>query len=288
MIRILTDSTADFSMADAAALGVTVVPLTVSFGDTHYQNGVDLPLERFYDMLAAADKLPTTSQPSPERFLSHFLAAKQAGDTLICVLLSGALSGTCQSAQIARDEADYENIHIVDSRNATLGLQLLVRRAIQRVAEGFCAEDIVADLKTARTHLRLYAVVDTLKYLHKGGRLPGAAAIAGSLLGIKPVLSLDAHGKLGVADKARGMPGAYVAIFKGIGRCGGIDESWPVVVGYTGSPKGVGPFACYVTQNLHLQKPLVQPIGTVIGTHGGPGACGIAFFANEPFPEAAE
>ena len=148
--------------------------------------------------------------------------------------------------------------------------------------------DIVADLETARTHLRLYAVVDTLKYLHKGGRLSGAVAIAGGLLGIKPVLSLDARGKLGMVDKARGMPGAYVAIFKGIDRCGGIDEAWPVTVGYTGSPKGVGPFACYVTQNLHLQKPMVQAIGTVIGTHAGPGACGIAFFANEPFPGETE
>ena len=167
MIRILTDSTADFSMADAAALGVAVVPLTVSFGDAHYQDGIDLPLERFYDMLAAADKLPTTSQPSPELFLSHFLAAKAAGDTVICVLLSAALSGTCQSAEIAKEEAEYDNIYIVDSRSATLGLQLLVRRAVQRVAEGFSSMDIVADLETARTHLRLYAVVDTLKYLHK-------------------------------------------------------------------------------------------------------------------------
>ena len=118
MIRILTDSTADFSMADAAALGVAVVPLTVSFGDAHYQDGIDLPLERFYDMLAAADKLPTTSQPSPELFLSHFLAAKAAGDTVICVLLSAALSGTCQSAEIAKEEAEYDNIYIVDSRSA--------------------------------------------------------------------------------------------------------------------------------------------------------------------------
>ena len=157
MIRILTDSTADFSMADAAALGVAVVPLTVSFGDAHYQDGIDLPLERFYDMLAAADKLPTTSQPSPELFLSHFLAAKAAGDTVICVLLSAALSGTCQSAEIAKEEAEYDNIHIVDSRSATLGLQLLVRRAVQRVAEGFSAMDIVADLEDARTCTRAAA-----------------------------------------------------------------------------------------------------------------------------------
>ena len=268
---------------------MAVVPLTVSFGDAHYQDGIDLPLERFYDMLAAADKLPTTSQPSPELFLSHFLAAKAAGDTVICVLLSAALSGTCQSAEIAKEEAEYDNIYIVDSRSATLGLQLLVRRAVQRVAEGFSAMDIVADLETARTHLRLYAVVDTLKYLHKGGRLSGAVAIAGGLLGIKPVLSLDARGKLGMVDKARGMPGAYVAIFKGIDRCGGIDEAWPVVIGIPAAPRRRRPLYLFCRRrNLHLQKPMVQAIGTVIGTHAGPGACGIAFFANEPFPGETE
>lgn len=283
MIRILTDSTADFSLADAAALGVHVVPLAVHFGDEHYRDGIDLPLEQFYDMLASADKLPTTSQPSPEQFLIPFLEAKEAGDTVICVLLSSALSGTYQSAEIAKAEAEYDKIYLVDSRNVTLALQLLVRRALHRVQQGWSAEQIVADLEAARTHLRLFAVVDTLKYLHKGGRLPTAVAIAGGLLGIKPVLSLDAHGKLGMTDKARGMPGAYVAIFKGIDKCGGIDEEWPVVVGYSGSPKGVGPFANYVTQRLHLQKPMVQAIGTVIGTHAGPGACGIAFFAKEPF-----
>ena len=122
------------------------------------------------------------------------------------MLLSAALSGTCQSAEIAKEEAEYDNIYIVDSRSATLGLQLLVRRAVQRVAEGFSAMDIVADLETARTHLRLYAVVDTLKYLHKGGRLSGAVAIAGGLLGIKPVLSLDARGKLDVYKRQRGAP----------------------------------------------------------------------------------
>ena len=159
---------------------------------------------------------------------------------------------------------------------ATLAEQLLVRRAIQRVQQGFTAPEIVADLEQARENLHLFALVDTLKYLHKGGRLPTAAAIAGGLLGIKPVIGLQ-NEKLGMADKARGLPGAYVAIFKQIDKVGGIDEEWPVCVGYTGKKQGVEPFMRYVTNNLHLQKPLLFPIGPVIGTHAGPGAMGITY-----------
>lgn len=280
MIRILTDSTADISIAEAHELGVSVVPLQVNFGDDHFQDGVDLSMERFYDMLAAAEKLPTTSQPSPDLFLAKFNEAKAAGDTLICLLLSAALSGTCQSAEIAKEEAEYDNIYIIDSKSASLGLDLMVRRALHDIQIGMCAAEIVTDLEAAREQLRLFAVPDTLKYLQKGGRLSAATAFAGGLLGIKPVLAV-VDGKLAMADKARGLPGAYVAIFKQIDKVGGIDENWPVNIGYTGKRHGVEPFAHYVTNNLHLQQPHVAPIGTVIGTHAGPGACAIAFFSKE-------
>lgn len=139
MIKILTDSTADFSLAEAAALGLAVVPLGVHFGSEHYLDGVDLPLPTFYNMLERAAKLPTTSQPGPAQFLEHFEAAKQSGDTLVCVLLSSALSGTCQSAEIAKAECEYDNIYIVDSGSATLGLNLLVRRAVRLRYRLFCS-----------------------------------------------------------------------------------------------------------------------------------------------------
>lgn len=280
MIRIITDSTADLPHKEAQSMGVTVIPLTVSFGETHYRDGIDLAPAEFYDMLENAQKLPTTSQPSPELFLTEFEAAKQAGDEVVCILLSGALSGTCQSAEIARMEVDYDKIYIVDSKNATLALGLLVRRGVERMKQGFTAEEIVADLEKAREHLHLLAVVDTLTYLRKGGRLSGAAAVAGGLLGIKPVVSIDSEGKLGLIGKARGLPGAYLAIFKQIDTLGSIDHTWPVMLGYTGQSKGVEPFVRYIMQNLHMERPTVNSIGAVIGTHAGPGACGIAFFDN--------
>ena len=229
-------------------------------------------------MLEQSHKLPTTSQPSPERFITEFERARDDGDDLICILLSSTLSGTFQSAQIAAEEVGYDRIFLVDSHTVSLAAQLLVRRAAARVAEGWSAEDIVDDLVSAREHLHIFAIVDTLKYLHKGGRLPTAAAIAGGLLGIKPVIGVQ-NGKVGLADKARGLPGAYVAIFKQIQKAGGVDETWPVMVGYTGKRHGVEPFMRYATQNLGLNEPLVRPIGAVVGTHAGPGAAGIAFFS---------
>lgn len=278
MIRILTDSTVDLLPEDVSTLGVRVVPLAVHFGDEHYEDGVDLGHEQFYEMLEQSHKLPTTSQPSPERFMTEFERARDDGDDLICILLSSTLSGTFQSAQIAAEEVGYDRIFLVDSHTVSLAAQLLVRRAAARITQGWSAEEIVKDLTDAREHLHIFAIVDTLKYLHKGGRLPTAAAIAGGLLGIKPVIGVQ-NGKVGLADKARGLPGAYVAIFKQIQKAGGVDETWPVMVGYTGKRHGVEPFMRYATQNLGLNEPLVRPIGAVVGTHAGPGAAGIAFFS---------
>lgn len=277
MIKLLTDSTADFTVAEAQALNISVVPLTVTFGDKHYADGIDLSLSEFYEMLAAAQKLPSTSQPSPDAFLSHFDKAKENGDIIICLTISSLLSGTYQSAQIAKEVCGYDNIFVVDSLTVTLGLQILVRYAYRLINEGKQAQEIVQLLEKAKESIRLYAIVDDLKYLRKGGRLSSAAAVAGGLLGIKPVVQVY-EGKVGVAGKARGMPGAYTAIFKLCESSGGIDSHMPYAVGYTGERHGVEPFVRYTTQNLHLEKPLIAPIGTVIGTHAGPGALGIAYF----------
>lgn len=277
MIKLLTDSTADFTQDEARELGIAVVPLTVNFGDTHYADGIDMSLPEFYSRLATTQKLPTTSQPSPDAFLEHFDKAKENGDTLVCILISSHLSGTYQSAQIAKEVCDYDNIYIIDSLMVTLGLQILVRFSYRLLNEGKEAKEIVNALEYAKQKVRLFAIVDDLKYLRRGGRLSGAAAVAGGLLGIKPVVQVS-EGKVGIAGKARGMPGAYTTIFKLCEQSGGIDSHMPFAVGYTGERHGVEPFVRYTTQNLHLDKPLIAPIGTVIGTHAGPGALGIAYF----------
>ncbi len=286
MVKIITDSTSDITMEYALENNVAVVPLNVNFGSNQYKDGVELSAENFYKKLAESDKLPTTSQPSPEEFLVHFEEAKQKGEEVVCILISSQLSGTCQSAQIAKDELDSDNIYIVDSKNVTIAEGLLVKRAVGLAKDGKTAKEIAQDIENAREHLHIFAIIDDLTNLRKGGRLSGAAAFAGGLLGIKPVVGINRemrtpeghNGKLEIASKARGLPGAYVAVFKHIEKVGGINEDLPTIVGYAGDENSAHPFMHYLENNLKLSKPEIGAIGAVVGTHSGPGACGIAFF----------
>ena len=227
--------------------------------------------------MAACKKLPTTSQPSPELFERFFTEAAAAGDEVIGIFLSHALSGTWQCAKLAADLANVDNVLFVDSANVCLGEALLVQLAVQLRDAGKTAVQIAATLEHAKEHLHLVAVIDDLKYLRKGGRLPAAVAVAGGMLGIKPLITIK-EGKVAMAGKARGLPGAYVALFKKMEELGGLNPNFPALVGYTVSHREVAPIQTYLAETLHQPEALVRQIGCVIGTHAGPGAFGFAFF----------
>ena len=278
MIRILTDSASDILPAEAEQLGVTVIPLNVTLEDgTVLRDGVDMTPSAYYEILAGCRKLPTTSQPSPELFENFFLEAAAAGDEVIGIFLSHALSGTYQCAKLAADMANVDNVLFVDSGHVCLSEALLVRLAVQLRDSGKTAGQIAAILEHAKEHLRLVAAIDDLKYLRKGGRLPAAVAVAGGMLGIKPLITIQ-DGKVAMAGKARGLPGAYVALFKKVEEMGGINPAFPALAGYTVSSREVTPIQTYLRDNLQQEALLVRQIGCVIGTHAGPGAFGIAFF----------
>ena len=278
MIRILTDSASDILPAEAEQLGVTVIPLNVTLEDgTILRDGVDMTPSAYYEILAGCRKLPTTSQPSPELFENFFLEAAAAGDEVIGIFLSHALSGTYQCAKLAADMANVDNVLFVDSGHVCLSEALLVRLAVQLRDSGKTAGQIAAILEHAKEHLHLVAAIDDLKYLRKGGRLPAAVAVAGGMLGIKPLITIQ-DGKVAMAGKARGLPGAYVALFKKVEEMGGISPAFPAMAGYTVSPREVTPIQTYLRDNLQQEDLLVRQIGCVIGTHAGPGAFGIAFF----------
>ena len=278
MIRILTDSASDILPAEAEQLGVTVIPLNVTLEDgTILRDGVDMTPSAYYEILAGCRKLPTTSQPSPELFENFFLEAAAAGDEVIGIFLSHALSGTYQCAKLAADMANVDNVLFVDSGHVCLSEALLVRLAVQLRDSGKTAGQIAAILEHAKEHLHLVAAIDDLKYLRKGGRLPAAVAVAGGMLGIKPLITIQ-DGKVAMAGKARGLPGAYVALFKKVEEMGGINPAFPALAGYTVSPREVTPIQTYLRDNLQQEDLLVCQIGCVIGTHAGPGAFGIAFF----------
>ena len=277
MIRILTDSACDILPAEAQQLGVTVIPLNVTLEDgTVLRDGIDMTPSEYYAHLAACRKLPTTSQPSPEQFEQLYLDAAAAGDEVLGIFLSDALSGTGQCARLAADLANVDNVVFVNTENVCLGQSLLVRLAVQLRDAGKTIHQIAADLEKAKQHLHLVAAVDDLKYLRKGGRLSAAAAVAGGMLGIKPLITIK-DGKVAMAGKARGLPGAYVALFKKVEELGGISAAVPALAGYTLSAREVQPIQTYLQDNLHRPEALTRQIGCVIGTHAGPGAFGLAF-----------
>lgn len=285
MIRILTDSASDILPAEAEQLGVTVISLNVTLEDgTVLRDGVDMTPSAYYEILAGCRKLPTTSQPSPELFENFFLEAAAAGDEVIGIFLSHALSGTYQCAKLAADMANVDNVLFVDSGHVCLSEALLVRLAVQLRDSGKTAGQIAAILEHAKEHLHLVAAIDDLKYLRKGGRLPAAVAVAGGMLGIKPLITIQ-DGKVAMAGKARGLPGAYVALFKKVEEMGGINPAFPALAGYTVSPREVTPIQTYLRDNLQQEDLLVRQIGCVIGTHAGPGAFGIAFFDKTLTPD---
>lgn len=278
MIKIITDSSSDITPLRAKELGVEVVPLKIIFGETSYRDGVDISVDEFYEKLASYEALPTTSQPSPEDFLVIFEDAKAKGDTVIAITLSSKLSGTCQSAIIAKGLADYENIHIVDSLTAIGGVQMLVHEALRMVAEQVEVADIVARLNDIAPRIIILAVIDTLENLYKGGRLSRAAKIAGSLLSFKPLITVD-DGIINLKGKARGTKKAMALLCDEMDKLPDVDTSVPYYFGYTHveAPSLVMKSIVSERYNIEIDENNVTCIGATIGTHIGPGGCAIIY-----------
>lgn len=276
MVRIITDSTSDILPEEAEALGVTVVPLKVVFKDRTYRDTVDLSHEDFYRLLKTADPLPTTSQPTPADFGALFEEAKQAGDSVVCLLLAGSLSGTVQSAQIARELCGYSEVYVVDTAQAIIGIRMLVYLALRMRSEGASAEQIAAAVEEAKGRVRLYAMVDTLEYLHKGGRLSKAVTVVGTFLKMKPIVTLR-EGKLEVLSKARGLDGSIAALLKLMGDAPRVDPACPVLYGYTLDAGQCSQLRRVADEKYGFENTELYSVGCVIGTHVGPGAMVIGY-----------
>ena len=276
MIKIITDSTSDIDIEYARKKDIDIVALKVIIDGKEYKDRIDLQPQQFYQLLEDSDVLPTTSQPSPQDFLELYETHQQNNDDILVLTLSSEVSGTYQSACIARDLLGYENIYIIDSFNATQGLRLLVEKAIALRDQNMNIADIYKTLLTYKERIHIYAVVDTLEYFYKGGRLSKTSAIAGSLLKFKPVVGLK-DGKLMLFTKARGTQKAIMKIIDIIHENGDIDLNEPIAIGYTGDDKGLDKFEETLRQEFSFQEVLYGCVGPVIGTHAGPGARLIAY-----------
>lgn len=279
-VRIVVDSTADLLPQTAAR--VSIVPLTIHFGDQEFIDGVTIDSRKFYEMLVEGDELPTTSQANPGDFADAFARAVEEGYDVVCITCSGKLSGTHQSAVIAA--ADYPGkVFPVDSKTIALGSAILVQYALELVDRGLSAEDISWKLLQKREKVRLIAMLDTLEYLKKGGRISKTAAFAGGLLNIKPVVSIE-DGEIKMLGKARGSRQANNLLVQEIQKAGGVDFKKPLLLGYTGLSDTL--LQKYIADSAALWQGNVEQlnvsvIGSVVGTHAGPGAVAVAFFSAE-------
>ena len=276
-VKIIVDSTVDLTPEVKAQ--VTAVPLCVRFGDAEYQDGVTITPEKFYEMLVASEELPTTSQPTPALFEDAFREAVEAGHEVVCITISSKLSGTYQSATIAADEFPGK-VFVVDSRTAAIGSGILAEYALQLAEQGMGAEEILHVLMEKRKQVRLYAIVDTLEYLKKGGRLNAAAAIVGGMLNIKPIICVE-EGVIQVAAKARGIKAAFSQLTQLCGNHGGVDNAMPSLLGFTGQSDEN--LRKYVAENSELWAADTKTtiVAAAIGVHAGPGAVAVSFFSQE-------
>lgn len=275
-VRIIVDSSTNVS--EKYREKIQFVPLTVRFGDKEYLDGVELSKHQFYEMLVESDVLPTTSQATPAAFADCFEAIASAGDSAVVITLSSKLSGTYQSAVLATE--DYPNIYVVDSQSVAIGTGVLAQYAVELAQQGMGAEEIAQELTQQREKVCVVALLDTLEYLKKGGRISKTVAFAGGVLNIKPVVTIQ-DGAVALIGKARGSRNGNNLLVEKINQAGGVDFDRPVLLGYTGLSPAL--LEKYVEDSKALWEKHVDQLDgcllcSVIGTHVGPGAVAVAFF----------
>lgn len=271
MIRIMVDSAADCGKAAYDLY----VPLRVCFGGMEYHDGVDLTANRFYMLLTDSGEFPKTSQPSPEDFLDPFQKAMNAGDEVIYFALSSSLSGTYQSARIARQILDYDKIHIVDTAAVSHMIPVLAEQAAKRIRQGWRAEAIVEESQTLKSRIRVYAGVDTLEYLYRGGRLSKTSAAVGELAGIKPIVTLSKEGTVQACAKSIGVPRAIKWIQDKVKRTE-IDPEFPVYTLFTQGETHVQRLESGL-EAAGIPVSGRRQVGPTIGAHVGPNVYGVLF-----------
>ena len=289
-VHIITDSGSDILPDLAEKWDITVIPLTVRFGEEEFFDGVTLSREEFYNRLIESDELPKTSQITPLRYTEAFRAALESGDDVICLVLSADISGSYQSACMAKEEiaaADSsaaEKIHLVDTQQFCGSQYIQVQYAVQLRNQGCSASEIVQELEESKGRARVIALFDTLEYLKMGGRISPLAAAAGGLLSIKPVVTIE-NGVVEVIGKARGSKNGNNMLIQFIEKVGGVDWAKPIVLCYTGLSRVK--LDKYIQDSRHIYEGHYAPeelpvshVGATIGTYTGPGAIACAFYHN--------
>jgi DegV family protein with EDD domain len=278
-VRIVTDSTADLPVEFAHALGISVVPLSVIFGDEVYREGIEISQDLFYDKLINGKVLPTTSAPSIGDFLEVYESQLKEANEIVSIHISSKLSATysnaCQAAQILRDRG--ARIEVIDSRVVSLGLSLATTAAARVAREGGGIDQIKEVVDSTIRRIRIYILLDTLEYVRRGGRIGRARAFLGGILRVKPLLELR-DGEVHPYERLRTKAHALDRLFQ-------IATSYPkvqeVAIGYSTNPQDAHDFVQRLAAVMPHVNIWVARFGPVIGTHGGPGVLGLGLLEGE-------
>ena len=279
MVRIITDSAADFEPFELEKLNITCIPIKVMLGEKEYQENVDLTKDQFFELLASTGATPKTSQPAPRILMDLFEEAKKAGDEAVYITLSSALSGTYQTAVMTREDAESDSLYVLDSRNATGGQRLMVEYAVRLRDAGKSAKEIVSGVESIRDRIVLYACIDTLEYLYRGGRISQTVYKLGTMAQVKPIIRVSEEGAVEVPAKAMGMRKGMDFMCKRIEQQKPSTEH-PFYVMYT-ADRTNGEALAKKIRSLGIDVPderIIQ-VGAGIGSHIGPNACGIVYVA---------
>ncbi|PYZ97978.1 EDD domain protein [Alteribacter lacisalsi] len=275
-VKVVTDSTADLPQELIDELNITVVPLKVHFGNETFEDGVDLTPDEFYQKLGETDRMPSTSQPTPFQFEEQYRSLADEDTSIISIHLSSRLSGTYQSAVIASGELEGQvDVTVIDSRKASYAIGIIVAEIAQMAANGAGKEECLARLDVLLEDTTVYFMVDTLEFLEKNGRIGKASAMLGSLLKIKPILSLNDEGEVYPADKARGSKKAAAKMISELEKQFGND---PVQIGLSHAlaREAAEELASKAEEHLNVQSTVITTIGPVIGAHVGPGTISLS------------
>ena len=278
MVRIITDSSADLEPREYEQLGITCIPLTVFFGDTEYQENVNLSKDLFYELLSQG-AFPKTAQPSPQYLLDLFEEAKEAGDEAIYFSISSAISGTYQTACATKSMVDYDGCYVFDSKNATGGLRVLLELAAKLRDAGKTAQEIMEGVAAIQDKIVLYACMDTLEYLYRGGRISQTVYKLGTMAQVKPILRVTEEGAIEVPAKAMGMRKGMDWLCKRLEvRKPDLNHNFYAM--YTGDrSNGLALAEKFRAMGYDIPDEKVINVGAAIGSHVGPNACGMIYVA---------
>ncbi len=274
-IRIITDTASDITRQQAKEMGIEMVPISILFGTDEMPMETEEDFQNFFERLYSEKSLPSTSQPSPELYVSQYEEAREKDEDVLVLTLSGGLSGTVNAARLAQDVSGYDRVTVVDTRQAIITQRMLVERAVKRRDEGRSVEEIAQEIIEVRDRMVVCGVLDTLTCLRKGGRIPPGLDVVGNALRLKPVIELK-DSVLVPLGVARGMKKGRDFLYREF-EAAPIDTDWPIYTGYTYDREEGEAFRQTVMERYNLSECQMYPVGGVIGTHVGKNCVALAF-----------